>query len=68
MAKTSLNVKILECDLLHFCALNEETYYSDLAHFFVDWSKSQKLSKIKSPSVQMQEERKPVSLIYVREL
>ena len=27
MAKTSLNVKILECDLLHLCTLNKETYF-----------------------------------------
>ena len=27
LAKTNLNVKILECDYLHLCALNEETYF-----------------------------------------
>ena len=30
LAKTSLNVKILECDWLHPCALNEETYFSNV--------------------------------------
>ena len=28
LTKTSLKVKILECDELHLCALNEETYFS----------------------------------------
>ena len=28
MAKTSLNVKILECDWAHLCALNKKTYFS----------------------------------------
>ena len=27
LAKTSLNVKILECDSLHLCALSKETYF-----------------------------------------
>mgnify|MGYP001462284780 CR=1 FL=1 len=26
-AKTSLNVKVLECKNLHLCALKEETYF-----------------------------------------
>ena len=27
-AETSLNVKILGCDKLHLCALNDETYFN----------------------------------------
>ena len=47
--------------------MGEDVQNSDLVHFLVGWSKSEKLSEIKSLLVQIQD-GKPVSLIYVREL
>ena len=47
-----MNVKILGCDLLHLCAQNEETYYSNsLYHIFFLSSESAKFAE--DPSFKM---------------
>jgi hypothetical protein len=53
LAKKSLNVKILECDQLYLCALNEETYFSYNLRCVFSKKVRINLKKVSSKSLQI---------------